>query len=297
MKNNVVIGVNEKFKKSAYVMLYSLLRNNKKLDFEIHIISDYLELSYFKELENDYNCKLHLYKIDTNDISKLNFRHIDTSTFYRLKMDEYLPRDIDKLLYLDSDIIVDGSIDDLLDTEFNDNELVAAVECKISTKHLESINFRGNYYFNAGVIYFDYQKCLRMNIFKKALEELKRSEDKYIFMDQDVLNIVLKNNVKFISPKWNYSTFFAVSELLGKNEIDTEPKIIHYTGIYKPWNYVNINKYSYKYLNYYKELFDEEVKVNDKTLLNKLKKIFKLSLYKFYLSRKLIFLIRNKYRK
>jgi len=94
----------------------------------------------------------------------------------------------------------------LFELEFEEGIYAMAVECKISVRHLSNIGFKNKKYFNAGVIYFDYQKCLENNVFKKALN-LLMIDDKYDFMDQDVLNIVLEKHVKYISPKWNYSGF------------------------------------------------------------------------------------------
>ena len=170
-----------------------------------------------------------------------------------------------------------------------------AVECKISVRHLSNIGFKNKKYFNAGVIYFDYQKCLENNVFKKALN-LLMIDDKYDFMDQDVLNIVLEKHVKYISPKWNYSGFFAVSELLGEKPIEDAPIVIHYTGREKPWNYMSINKYSFLYKEKYEEIYNKKFEIRDKTFSKVIKKHVILFLYKFILTKKIIQYLRNRYR-
>ena len=292
---DIVIGLRENFIEHAYIMLYSLLENNKDFFCRIHILSDKLDIKYFASLEKKFNCQVELYKIDISDIEKLDFRHIDISTFYRLKMDQYLPKNLDKVLYIDTDIVVNGSLKSLFELEFEEEIYAMAVECKISVKHLSDIGFKNKKYFNAGVIYFDYQKCLKNNIFKKALN-LLMIDDKYDFMDQEVLNIVLENHVKYISPKWNYSGFFAVSELLGEKLIEDEPVIIHFTGREKPWNYMNINKYGYLYKEKYEEIYNRKLEVRDKTFSKIIKKYLILFLYKFFITKKIIQYLRNKYR-
>lgn len=292
---DIVIGLRGNFIEHAYIMLYSLLENNKNFFCRIHILSDKLDINYFIPLEKKFNCKIEFYTIDISDIEKLDFRHIDVSTFYRLKMDQYLPKNLDKVLYIDTDIVVNGSLKSLFELEFEEEIYAMAVECKISVKHLSDIGFKNKKYFNAGVIYFDYQKCLKNNIFKKALN-LLMIDDKYDYMDQDVLNIVLENHVKYISPKWNYSGFFAVSELLGEKIIEDTPIIIHYTGREKPWNYMNINKYSYLYKEKYEEIYNRKLEVRDKTFAKVIKKHLILFLYKFILTKKIIQYLRNKYR-
>ena len=292
---DIVIGLRENFVEHAYIMLYSLLESNKDFFCRIHILSDKLDVAYFTPLEKKFKCQLKLYTIDISDIKKLDFRHIDISTFYRLKMDQYLPKNLEKVLYIDTDIVVKGSLKSLFELEFEEGIYAMAVECKISVRHLSNIGFKNKKYFNAGVIYFDYQKCLENNVFKKALN-LLMIDDKYDFMDQDVLNIVLEKHVKYISPKWNYSGFFAVSELLGEKPIEDAPIVIHYTGREKPWNYMSINKYSFLYKEKYEEIYNKKFEIRDKTFSKVIKKHVILFLYKFILTKKIIQYLRNRYR-
>ena len=107
----------------------------------------------------------------------------------------------------------------------------------------------------------------------------------------------MDTHIKYISPKWNYGSFFAISQLLGEKVIKDKPIIIHYTGVEKPWNYMNINKYSILYKNYYEEIYEKKVEIKDKTLKKIFKKKVKLLLYKFVLTKRLILYLRNKYRK
>lgn len=293
---NIVIGINENFKEHAYIMLYSLLENNKKRKFNIYILSDKLDINYFKVLEKIFSCNIYLFIIDITDIKKLDFRHIHTSTFYRLKMDKYLLSDLEKVLYLDTDMIIDGQIDELLNIKFPKNKYVIAVECKISDKHLKKIGFEKQKYFNAGMMYFDYQSCLKEDIFQKSLNLLLEDDSNYEFMDQDVLNITLKGKVEYVDSKWNYGSFFAISELLGEKKKEI-PVILHYTGVEKPWNYMNINKYGKRYKYYYEKVFKKKLEIKDKTPRKMIKKYIILFLYKFYPTQKIIYMIRKKSRK
>lgn len=295
---NIVIGIRENFKIPAYVMLYSLLYNNKKSQFKIYILSDKLEKQYFNKLEEQFKCQIEVVIIDIEDIKKLNPRHIDISTFYRLKIDDYIPKNIDKLLYLDTDLIVNGDISELLTIDLDEENCVAAVKCGVSKKHLKNIGFKNDPYFNAGVIFFDYQKCLKEKIFSDALKLIIEDEKNYIFMDQDVLNITLKGKVKFLDLKWNFGSFYAKSELLAsKKFFSSNPIIVHYTGKYKAWNYENINQYAYLYHKYYEMGFSEKFEYNNIGMKEKIIKKTKLFFYNFFLTRKIIFHIRNNLRK
>lgn len=293
---NIVIGIRENFKIPAYVMLYSLLYNNKGNQFKIYILSDKLEKQYFDKLEKQFECQIEIIIIDIEDIKKLNPRHIDISTFYRLKINDYIPKTIDRLLYLDTDLIINGDISELLTINLGEENCVAAVKCGVSKKHLENIGFKNTPYFNAGVIVFDYQKCLKGKIFTDALKLIIEDEKDYIFMDQDVLNITLKGKVEFLDLKWNYGSFYAKSELLTlERQTLSEPIIIHYTGKYKAWDYDNINQYAYLYHKYYEMAFGHRFEYK-KNIKGKINKRIILFCYNFFITKKIINFIRNNIR-
>jgi len=100
---------------------------------------------------------------------------------------------------------------------------------------------------------FNIPKMLEENITEKLLERLKEVGEPMI-VDQDIYNSVCQNTVKFIEPVWNYDRNIEIlideydysNEEINKlaelyEEVKKHPKIIHFAGSMKPWQYPLIN--------------------------------------------------------
>lgn len=165
------------------------------------------------------------------------FLHVSQDSYSRLKIPELFPY-IDKALYLDCDIVVRSSLKALWDTDFCGYPIAAALDIlnyaahqnefcahriKIITGALE------NYYFNAGVMLLNLEKLRGFDLTSKFIDYATNHKENLRYGDQDILNGVFVNNVKFIGPEWNYDARF------GNNFQNINPKIIHFTTEKKPW--------------------------------------------------------------
>ncbi|MFT3990103.1 MAG: glycosyltransferase family 8 protein [Luteolibacter sp.] len=186
-------------------------------------------------------------------------------TFYRMVLPSCL-KNADRLLYLDSDIIVTGDIDELFGMDLDKGSYLGAIRdypsmaCvensdRISAErfpdfeykdyfenHLsfeKSFNWRKKY-FNAGVVLMDCQAIRRDHLEVDFLE--KSSTKFYVFGDQDVLNQVLADKITILHFKWNFIVAICrqnienleKTELSEINEGMAHPHVLHYAGT-KPW--------------------------------------------------------------
>ena len=206
--------------------------------------------------------------------SKLHTRdYYSKSTYYRLFIPELYPQ-YDKVLYLDSDIIILSDIADLYNIELGDNligatpdEAIASV--KAFQEYAEKVVGVESFtkYCNAGV--------LLMNL--KALREIKM-QDKFLYLletvrysvaqDQDYLNRICKGRVKIIDGSWDKMP------IGGKILKEEELNLIHFNLISKPWLFEGIayEEYFWKYaertefieiIKEIKDNYSEEQKVKD----------------------------------
>ncbi|MBQ8013177.1 MAG: glycosyltransferase family 8 protein [Treponema sp.] len=198
----------------------------------------------------------------------------------------FIPRvfsQYDKVLYLDSDIVVTGDISQLFNTELGDN-LVAAASEEVMTDY----DVYGTYvekalgvyrydYFSAGVLLINAKLYREENIETKFIE-LLNSFTFRVTQDEDYLNVLCKGRVKPLSLGWNKSAY--------KNPSfdDSDLKLIHYKINWKPWHYDNILYEDY-FWKYAKEtfLYEQILKIKaaygddlierDKTQFNELVKM------------------------
>ena len=181
--------------------------------------------------------------------------HISIETYYRFLIQKALPF-YDKVLYLDSDIVINGDIAQLYDTELGDN-LLAAVH---------DIDYQGNLnmndgnrlkytneklhmkhpfqYFQAGVLVLNTKEMRKAYSIKQWLDYA--SDPDFIYNDQDVLNAHCEGRVVFLDWSWNVVHDCAnrvanVFSFAPNDSYDAyiasrkDPKIIHYAGFEKPW--------------------------------------------------------------
>lgn len=276
---HIAMGITSNYATSAYVTLYSLLINNKQYNSTVYIISDGLDYSQFHKLQNLFTCKIIECRAndDVFNMVKLDNGHLNHGTLFRLLLDLFIPENVQRVLYIDSDLIINDTIEPLIEISFSANELAMAVKCNISSKHAKEIGIAKENYFNAGVIYFNFRKCIELNVFKLAREMIFNGN--YKFLDQDVLNIVLDNHVNYVSEIWNYEYFRVKTDLLNGVKCDVNDKVIfHFTGKYKPWQRLDPNPYGELYRQYYKKAFKEDIFLQDNSSVFRLIKfgVFRL---------------------
>ena len=244
---NIALCTDEKYSFPCGVCVTSILENNKEEGCCIYILTDGLKqetIEKFKQLQNKYKQKIDIITINDKlfDGLKISDR-FPKSIYYRFLLPQLLNED--KIIYLDCDIIVTSSLKELWDTDIN-NFACAAVEDQMSDDIIIQ-NRIGLYkdYFNSGVLLINLNYWRREQIADKLIEFIRENPEKCIYPDQDALNYILHDKVKFLEYKYNYQELFFLEKekiALHKTKWDNllpnniTPTIIHYTGFIKPWH-------------------------------------------------------------
>ncbi|ENG2550889.1 lipopolysaccharide 1,2-glucosyltransferase, partial [Citrobacter farmeri] len=199
-------------------------------------------------LTQEHKIKISLYLINVKCLEILPKTQVwSRAMYFRLFAFDYLYHKLDKLLYLDADVICKGPLDHLLNLDLNDN--VAAVVKDVDSiqsrvnERLPSFNLQGRY-FNSGVVLINLRQWAEHRLTERALSLLTGEDGNAIFFkypDQDVLNILLRDKVYFLPREYN--TIYTIkSELSDKTHekyldvIHAETRLIHFTGATKPWH-------------------------------------------------------------
>ena len=168
--------------------------------------------------------------------------HISKATFYRLMLADLLPATIGRVLYLDSDLVVNGSLEEI-NTRMDADQGIRlwAVDHAMPShqfKHLLPLGFTGAKYFNAGVLGINLEGWRADGMTEKFLRLLGDTDGKLEWADQDILNLSFDRAWGELPSRFNRMS-------LHKRDPET-PTIIHYTGSLKPWQYPS--KHPYKRL-------------------------------------------------
>lgn len=210
----------------------------------------------FNELVCQYGQKIKFYNIDLDNKSKRikskELNRVSKGSLYRLMLPNLI--DVEKVIYLDSDIIVDLDISTLWNIDIRNYILGAVLDIESSRndkrfkKFYKSINVDLNRYFNAGVIIFNLNKLRNFDLLNKSIEFFSNKPD-VPHLDQSVLNYFFKDNdVKLLDRKYN---IIVSDELMKINKkIDNISGIYHFAGVGKPWNGIcsEYDKLYWKYL-------------------------------------------------
>lgn len=184
-------------------------------------------------------------------------RNISAGTYLRLTLPSLLP-DIDRILYMDADVLVRESLLPLWETAAAGENVLAAVKGAVNLSDKWKWNSSRNYwhllsgmkggYINAGVtlLYLD-------EIRNRGLEEQWNAlvKRQFYYQDQDILNITCQGAIAYLSPKYNrlaylkkedYEQFIAEGIYTEKecDEALRAPAILHYAGD-KPWKRYDTN--------------------------------------------------------
>lgn len=237
------------------VMLTSLFLSNKEEQFEVYVITNDTHVEAFdtlQQLVERYHYKLHIIQISHELISRLKSNqflggHLSIATYYRLLSVGSLPNDVRKILYMDGDMVVDGSIRPLWNIDVSQVGLAGAIDCLYFDPdiylRLDYPSTRG--YFNAGVLLLNLDYLREHNFTETALSFMEQNRDKLRFHDQDVLNKVLADAKTAIPLKYNFQYFYVMqshwehynAHLKADIKAEAEhPIIVHYCGPGKPWH-------------------------------------------------------------
>jgi lipopolysaccharide biosynthesis glycosyltransferase len=262
-KVNIVFATDRNYIQHLCAALLSLLFNNRELAFTVYIISSGMttkDLRRIDEIIKGYDCEIRHLTVSDDLFVKLATEHpmYPKGIYYRLLIPSLI--DEKKLLYLDSDIIINGSIKELYDTDLGDY-YVGAIEDPGFNRHDMLRMDKDSRYFNSGMMLINLAKWQESGLQKKVIDFIEHNPDAIWFPDQCGLNSVINGQWKKVPLKFNQqSSIFSEGfdekfDCFGREELQearTKPIIIHYTSGSKPWHYRNRHPYKSFYWKYLK---------------------------------------------
>jgi lipopolysaccharide biosynthesis glycosyltransferase len=236
----VLCACDERYLPHLATMLCSLLMNNTV--FRVHLFYSSLddrELLRLQSFVRNYGSSMVWYEINTVDLPDLRVdQWVSIATYYRLLAPRILPVEVDKILYLDSDIIVRRSLTELWKSDLSDHAL-AAVENQGDAVE-KAVGWRpvGTRYFNAGVLLINLKFWRQNSVSERAIAFIRNNPEKVTYWDQDALNAILVDRWIELPAYWN-------SQGIGK-----DPAIVHFTGGEKPWHWSLEHPFKSEYHKY-----------------------------------------------
>lgn len=181
--------------------------------------------------------------------------HFSLANYFRLHLSSLIP-DIDKVIYLDSDVLVLKDIKHLWNVNIADYYL-GGCKSMVSERNCSRLGFPVDLpYINSGVMLLNLVKIRNNNLEKLFTECVNKNYERLKNVDQDVINITLLNkNDGIFQLKQNWNTEFRTDLEVFKEYFDIiyNPYIIHFITNDKPWIKGSKQKNKDLYKEYYKK--------------------------------------------
>lgn len=244
---NIATALNSRYMRYTYVMLTSLFQNQPDTDIHVYLLHSDLtasDQSYLLSLAKEYSQNIHFLCIDQSLFSdKLpTTASWSLETYYRLLLLDLLPPEVERLLYLDVDMIINKPISELYYTDFEGSCFCVCrdmtttfpfpdIRNEIFKEHISN----GFTYFNAGMMLWNIKELRVKYSFKDYMALAQQLNFQMFAPDQDLLNFMHWNQVKFLD-EYQYNLFskMAYNHGIRYQDVVAETTIIHFAGM-KPW--------------------------------------------------------------
>ena len=205
----------------------------------------------FAALAGERPVRFHWREVPDDALSNYPVRgHFVPLVYARLLAPDLLPTSVERLLYLDADLLVLDDITRLWALPLHGAILAAAdmavprVSSPMGLRRFGQLGIAPDApYFNAGVYLADLSTWREERVTEKTLAYLHRYHDDVNLLDQDALNAVLHDRWLRLDVRWNLIASLAGRRHYRPDGIDpqeyrralAQPGIVHFAGLLKPW--------------------------------------------------------------
>lgn len=273
---NIVYIATDSYTSLLGISMLSLFENNQALqELNIFVLSPDLStdnLNILQTLAEQYHRPLTLCDIsDFKDHFPFAFR---TSGFHnivlaRLVLTHYLPANLQSVLYLDCDVIVNGSLAELEQTKLDGYAFAAVPELCMPDAQKKAIGLeKSDIYYNAGIMMINLNYWRSTHLDRQFIDYYASVNGQLLYSDQDIVNHCCKGHILTLSHKYNlapvlhyfprffiktYQPAYYCRSRKDYQDILKYPVMIHYLGDERPWIRGNFNPYR-KVFEQYKKM-------------------------------------------
>lgn len=242
---NVAVTVNDNYVYPLKIMLHSLYEQNRDVKVKVYMIYSDVSLKNRKELEKlcqSYQGAFQPIKIDGDYFENApRMLHFSKEMYYRILAAQFLPEQVNRILYMDPDIIVTGSLRRFYRMDMKNAFFAGARDRLQDGLRKKADPSRPYTYINSGVLLCNLKLLRKEQKVEEVFDYIKENAQRLEFPDQDLINELYRDRIVYVSDCYNFNpnilyweeyflyNFFPFAVKKG-------PAIIHYMGSDKPWN-------------------------------------------------------------
>lgn len=159
-------------------------------------------------------------------------RHIPLETYLNLLMGSVFP-DLDRVIYLDADVLVRSDLAGLWTMDFGDNVCIGSDKAwgHVPEYRASTGLSAEDVYINNGVMLVDLKAWRDDGCEERLVAKAQACGSRLPCMDQDVLNIVLRGRIGTMPSPWNFTSY----EYAANRRDWRIAKVLHFSAVPKPW--------------------------------------------------------------
>lgn len=244
---NLLVTIDRNYVGPMSVMLQSYIEANCDIDTDLYVAHTALRIDdfeYIQEITKKSNVRVHNIRITEQWFAGIPvLERLPAESFYRLLAFHFLPKEVDRCLYLDPDIFIRKSLQSLYEMPLEDSYIAAASHLRGYRNGINKMRLalkKQERYINSGIMVMNLKKIRMDFTLDRVLSSLEENEQKLLLGDQDMVNILFgKKSVLFPEEIYNLDerTFRYVKQHKGwtLDTVADRTAIIHYNGKCKPW--------------------------------------------------------------
>lgn len=260
MTVQIAVSIDRGYLPHCATMLESLAESNRESEFHVHLLHRGMQSADLESLRADLirnGIQLSDYEIPASLINEFPRDKFHESCWYRALLPEVIP-DLDKVLYLDSDMVVVDDIRPLWSSAVGHSGFAAVVNPLypfMPDRISEDLGLQhAGDYLNSGVLLLDLKRMREVDFVARVRRYATAHPDN-IWPEQDAMSVVFQGEWLQLHPRWNLQTTLldlTPSSLPFPVEVVVEavssPAIVHFIGPNKPWHYQCTHPYQGRYL-------------------------------------------------
>ena len=262
---NLLVTCNENYLPPLRTMLWSVFKTNPEKTFAVYFMHNDMRNSKLQETNDFIRANGHeFHPINCHDLFDIETtvnRYYSIEMYYRLLAPFVLPEDLERILYLDPDIVNLNPVTDFYDQDFKSNLFVATTHDYL-TKWVQPINnirlnmLESKGYFNTGIILMNLPAIRASKQQEDILSVIELYKKRLLLPDQDIFNHLYWDSI--LEADWRIYNldprYYSKANLIFPKDynvewVEQEVVFIHYCGKQKPWN--KREDYKYKLGEYY----------------------------------------------